>query len=175
MLQWIEKRQKAFLLGGSIFIMIGLIIPLIIYGIVASNSEVLYKETTCYYIGYTILDKNCGLRQNNYTGFLDFKFIIGNIVINRDIDIYCSNIKQEIETYFKKNYNNQTSWPCWYEDSDPHSGWIGFSPPYDANGSMMVIAGIIIFLIYASTVGIYLIIQRNNTNKYYIVQNDLPI
>ena len=176
MVQAIKRYKNMLLIGGSVCIFVGLIVPLVIYGIVAARSETDYHQAVCHYRGYDIIDQDCGMGQNNYTGILDFVFYIGNIPIDRGINIYCGHTKDEVVTYFRSNYDNNTSWQCWYEVSDPHGGWVGFLAPYDVNGKMMLVAGIAIFLVYVGMIGTYLIIKKfKSNNGYNHINNDLPV
>ena len=166
MVRCIKKYQKVLLITGSAFIMVGLVLPLIVYGIVATQSKESYPKSRCYYAGYDIVEGTCG-NGDNYSGLLKYSFSINNNSIVRYIDVYCGHTKDEVITYFKTNYDNTTTWNCWYDRDDPKAGWIGFQPPYDVNGGMMIASGIIISIVYSVLITVYLMIQRRNNHPNF--------
>jgi hypothetical protein len=168
----LKKYQKILLISVSAFITAGLVIPLIINGIIARQAGYPYPGTKCYYNGYTILNKTCGLSRENFTGILDYKFYLPSETIYRNVEIYCGHTSQEVINYFKINYDNNTYWACWYQSSNPKTGWVGFIQPYDTNGIILIIAGIVILLIYFTLISIYLYIQHRNSIKYIDITDD---
>jgi hypothetical protein len=158
-MSWLKKYQKFLLITITSIIVLGLVLSLIIYGSISNLYNYSYPQTICYYSGYNIINKPCSLSNEKFTGVLFYKFYVSKNVIYRNIENYCGHTNQEVINYFRGNYDNYTSWPCWFQASNPETGWIGFSEPYDV-GEFMIIAGVIILVSYIIMIGIYLYIYK---------------
>lgn len=165
----LTRRQRMFIwvFGGMIGTVI-LVVPLIAYGFVANNSHFTYPKTTCRYTGYHIEHNLCAGPSKPFAGFLKFDYQIYNkSYVHRGTQIICDQSRAKIEKYFNDHYNNHTVWDCWYQRSGPATGWYGFYPPYNVNGTAMVTFGFIIFGVFVFTVGTYLILARKRYSGYH--------
>ena len=179
---------------GTMFMMVVLVVTLITYGFIADNTDAIYSKTTCWYNGYQIIEKECGIHNAPYTGLLKLYFIPNNTnknntntnntnknntntnntntnnTVYRSLQMTCGS-KEQITLYFDVRYKNGTHWFCWYDKLDSVDGWIGFSPPYNVNGNGMIAAGFAIFATFIIMTVIYLIIshKRNVGGYYYVI------
>lgn len=170
----LTDRQRMFIwVFGGMIGTVALVVPLIAYGFVASNSDFTYPQTVCRYDGYYIKHNLCGGSSKPFGGFLEFEYRIYNKSnILRSVQTICDQTKTKIQKYFDKHYNNSTVWACWYDRANPADGWFGFSPPYDVNGKAMVATGFIIFFVFVFMIATYLIIQRKRYGGYFEINSN---
>ena len=150
-----------------------LTVPMILYGFVIMNSYNFYPETTCKYEGYRI-----GQDRGDYEGILEYMVWVNQdnqseqgdrgyqtTIYYRSLLVIRASTKNKIIKYFSDHYNNQTTWKCWYERSNPQSGWIGFKPPYSGDGEAMVIAGFVIFIVFVFSLILYLVSIKSKYHR----------
>jgi len=166
--QNITRVHKIVMICGIVFISIFLIFPLIGYGSLAIKSESEYLSTKCYYDGYEIVEKDCGLYDRKYSGVLLYLYTNSdNKIIYRSLNLLCSDSKTGITDYFGIHYKPGATWECWYDKENSVNGWVGFHQPYEyIDGKVMITIGVIIIVIFVVLIFIYILIQRRNSPRY---------
>ena len=156
-----ERSSRCLWIIGSAAVVLLLVTPMIVYGFVIMNSYNFYPETTCKYMGYKI-----GQDRGDYEGILEYR-VRGNqsTIYYRSLLVIRASTKNKITIYFETHYNNQTTWKCWYERSNPQRGWIGFKPPYSSDGEAMVIAGFIILIVFIFSMILYLVTIKSKYHR----------
>lgn len=157
----LKKFEKILLFSGSALVILGLIIPLLTYGIIRYNYGKSYINTTCYYNGYNITNQACDGQE--YTGVLLYYLYYNNNTIDKSYDMICSDDINDIQHFF----NNYTqSWKCWYSS---HTNNVIFKPITGATG--MIVGGSVIGALYISFISIYVVIKERK-NDYQIIYCD---